>query len=78
MRDHAIKQIYFLLVFVKTYYKNGECLAEAVCKLRAIFGRNIVPDESTVRRLIKKFESKFKLLDERALWAGGIHAQFFF
>lgn len=54
------------LIIVKTYYKNGECFAETVRKLRAIFGRNNAPNESTVRRLIKKFETKFKLMDEKS------------
>lgn len=53
------------LIIVKTHYKNGENYAETVRRLRAIFGRNNAPNESTVRRLIKKFETKFTLLNEK-------------
>lgn len=52
------------LIIVKTHYKSGESFAETVRRLRAIFGRNNAPNESTVRRLINKFETKFTLMDE--------------
>ena len=45
------------VVIVKTHYKNGECYAETVRKLRTIFGRNNALTETTVMRLVKKFES---------------------
>lgn len=45
------------VLIVKTHYKNGECYAETVRRLRAILGRNRAPTASTVLRLIKKFES---------------------
>lgn len=53
------------LIIVKTHYKNGESFAETVRRLRAIFGCNNAPNESTVRRLIQKFQTKFKLMDEK-------------
>lgn len=53
------------LIIVKTHYKSGESFAETVRRLRAIFGRNNAPNESTVRRLINKFETKFTLMDEK-------------
>jgi hypothetical protein len=51
------------VLVVKTHYKYGECFAETVCKLRAILGRNNAPNESTVRRLIKKFEASGSTAD---------------
>ena len=44
----------FLLL---TFYENKECAKKTVQKLRTIFGRNKAPSESTVRRLITKFET---------------------
>ena len=47
---------------VKTFYQNGECSTEAVRKLRIIFGRNKALYESTVRRLVIKFETTGSVL----------------
>jgi len=44
------------ILIVKTHYKNGECYAETVRKLRAIFGRGNAPTATTVSRLVQKFE----------------------
>lgn len=54
------------VVIVKTHYKNGECYAETVRKLRGIFGRRKAPNLSTVQRLIKKFEETASLLDVKS------------
>ena len=45
------------ILIVKTHYKNGECYAETVRKLRAIFGRDNSPTATTVSRLVQKFEA---------------------
>lgn len=55
------------LIIVKTHYKNGESFAETVRQLRQVFGCNNVPNESTVRRLITKFETKFTLMDQKII-----------
>ena len=54
-------------IIVKTHYKNGESFAKTVSQLRQVFGRNNAPNESTVRRLITKFESKFTLIDQKTI-----------
>ena len=51
------------LVMVKTHFKYGECYAETVRKLRKIFGRQNAPNQSTVQRLIKKFEETGSIVD---------------
>ncbi|KAJ4425428.1 hypothetical protein ANN_28043 [Periplaneta americana] len=43
------------VLIVKTFYQNGERDAATVRLLHAILGRIEAPNESTVRRLIKKF-----------------------
>lgn len=43
------------VLIVKTFYQNGESYAATVRKLRNVLGRNEAPNESTVRRLMKKF-----------------------
>ena len=48
---------------VKMHYKHGECFAVTTRKLRSLFGRRNVPDESTIRRLIQKFEKTGSVLD---------------
>ena len=45
------------VLIVKTFHENEECAAQTERKLRTICGRNEAPYESTVRRLIKKFEA---------------------
>lgn len=42
---------------VKTYYKQNESPTVTVRVLRGILGRNAAPNESSVRRLISKFET---------------------
>lgn len=41
---------------VKTHYKNGESFVVMVRKLRMILGHFRAPNESTVRKLVEKFE----------------------
>ena len=52
-------------IIVKTHYQNSESFAKTVSQLRQVFGRNNAPNESTVRRLITKFEIKFTLMDQK-------------
>jgi hypothetical protein len=61
------------LVMVKTHYKFGECYAETVRKLRGIYGRQNAPNQSTVQRLIKKFEETGSIVDIRS--PGRAHAR---
>ena len=44
------------VIIVKTHYKYGESYAETARKVHGIFGRRNAPNQSTVQRLIKKFE----------------------
>ncbi|PSN31412.1 hypothetical protein C0J52_25474 [Blattella germanica] len=37
--------------------KNGDCYAQTVRRLRVLLGRNNAPNESTIRRLLTKFEA---------------------
>lgn len=46
------------VLIVKTFYQNGESFAATVRRLRAILGRNHAPNESTVRRLMKKINER--------------------
>ena len=50
------------VLIIKTLYQNGECATQAVRKLRTISGRNEDPCESTVRRLVTKFETTVSVL----------------
>ena len=43
------------LLIVKTFYQNEESYAASVRRLRAILGRSEELNESTVRRLMRKF-----------------------
>ena len=52
--EHYTKEQRVLIV--KTHYRKGEYYGEIVRNLHAIFGRERAPNETTVRRLIKKFE----------------------
>ena len=45
------------VVIVITFYQNGECATQAMRKLQTIFGKNEVSCESTIRRLVTKFET---------------------
>lgn len=60
MRRLSIEQ---RVLVVKTYYQNGESATATVRKLRPIMGRRDVPKESTVRRLMTKFEETGSLED---------------
>lgn len=53
MENYNLEQRVF---FVKTYYQNGACVAEAIRKIRTEYGRNFRLNESILRRLIKKFD----------------------
>jgi hypothetical protein len=44
------------VIFVQTHYKYGRNYAETVRKFHGIFGRRNAPYQSTVKRMIKKFE----------------------
>ena len=73
------------LIIVKTQDKNGESFAKTVRQLRQVFGSNNAPNESTVRRLITKFETKFTLMDQKIIvtvwcsfWADGVIGPYFF
>ena len=46
----------------KTFYENGECATQTVRKLQTIFGRTEALCESTVHRLITKFEATSSVL----------------
>jgi DNA-binding IclR family transcriptional regulator len=50
---------------VKTHYKYGESYAETVRKIRGIFGRRNAPNQSTVQRLIKKFEETGSIMNSK-------------
>ena len=52
--ERYIKQLRRNIVTV--YYKHGEGYAETVRKVRRIFGRRNATYQSTVKRMIKKFE----------------------
>lgn len=54
------------ILIVKTHYKNGESVATTVRKLRTILGHHHAPNESTVRRLIKKFEESGSVADNKS------------
>ncbi|KAL4098417.1 hypothetical protein QTP88_023036 [Uroleucon formosanum] len=53
------------VLIVKTHYQNGEHYAVTVRKLRTILGYHNAPNESTVRRLIKKFEESGSTQDKK-------------
>ena len=52
-------------VSLKTHYKYGKSYAETVRKLRGIFGRRNAPYQSTVKRMIKKFEETGSIMDSK-------------
>ena len=53
------------VIIVKTRYKYGESYAETVRKVRGIFGRWNAPYQSTVQRMIKKFEETGSIMDSK-------------
>lgn len=55
------------LIIVNTNYKNGASFSKTVRQLRQVFGHNNAPNESTVRPLITKFETKSTLMDQKTV-----------
>jgi len=53
------------VIFVKKHYKYGESYAETVRKVHGIFGRRNAPNQSTVQRMIKKFEETVSIMDSK-------------
>jgi len=53
------------VIIMKTHYKYGERYAETVRKVRGIFSRRNAPYQSTVQRMIKKFEETGSIMDSR-------------
>ena len=47
------------------HYKYGESYAETVRKIRGIFGRRNAPNQSTVQRIIKKFEETGSIMNSK-------------
>lgn len=60
MEQYTVEQ---RALIVKNYYKNGESLIATIRKVRPMFGRNNVPNSSTVKRIIEKFESTGSVSD---------------
>lgn len=54
------------IIIVETHYKNEESFVETVCKLRGISGRNNAPNESSIQRLIKKFEEIDSIVNNKS------------
>ena len=48
---------------VKAYYQNNESVRKTFRALREFYGRNNRPVESTIRRLVNKFESSGTVTD---------------
>ena len=53
------------IIIVKTHYKYGESYVETVRKVCGIFGRRNAPYQSTVKRMIKKFEETGLIMDNK-------------
>jgi len=53
------------VIIVRTHYKYGESYAETVHKVRGIFGRQNEPYQSTVKRMIKKYEETGSIMDSK-------------
>ena len=53
------------VIVVKTHYKYGESYAETFRKIRGIFGRRNAPNQSTVQRIIKKFEETGSIMNSK-------------
>ena len=53
------------VIIVKTHYKYEESYAETIRKLRGIFGRRNAPYQSTVKRLINKFQETGSIMDSK-------------
>jgi hypothetical protein len=52
-------------IIVKTHYKYGKSYVETVRKVRGIFGRRNAPYQSTLLRMIKKFEETGSIMDSK-------------
>lgn len=48
---------------IKLYFENDKSLVATIRKVRAVFGGNNVPNPSTVKRLVEKFEATGSVLD---------------
>ena len=48
---------------IKIYYRNNESVRKTFRALREFYGRNNRPAESTIRRLVNKFESSGTVTD---------------
>jgi transposase len=53
------------VIIVKTHYKYGESYAETVSQVRGIFGQRNAQYQSTVQRMIKKFEETGSIMDSK-------------
>jgi hypothetical protein len=53
------------VISVKTHYKYGVSYAETIRKLRGIFVQRNAPYQSTVKRMIKKFEETGSIMDSK-------------
>ena len=48
---------------IKIYYQNSQSVRKMLRSLREFYGRNNRPAESTIRRLVNKFQSSATLTD---------------
>jgi len=62
------------VIVVKTHYNYGESYAETVRKIRGIFGRRNAPNQSTVQRIIKKFEETGSIMNSKTHACARTHA----
>jgi transposase len=53
------------VIVVKTHYKCGESYGETVRKIRGIFGRRNATNQSTVQRIINKFEETGSIMNSK-------------
>lgn len=54
------------VLIVKTFYKCGESCIRTTRSLQRIWGRRKVPNETTIRKLIKKFERSGSVMDMKS------------
>ncbi|CAF1523416.1 unnamed protein product [Didymodactylos carnosus] len=62
MNKYTIEQ---RVQIIKIYYQNNESVRETFRALREFYGRNNRPVESTIRRLVNKFESSGTVTDTK-------------
>lgn len=48
---------------IKLYFENNKSLVATIRKVRAVFGGNNVPNPSTVKRIVEKFETTGSVID---------------